>query len=1066
LEEEEEKQKQQKEEASLVRETATAAEVPADATSADPVEEVWGSLGGNKKIEKGKAADPKPPSGFGTPLPETEPLVSPEPDRPIGRHGRFDTKLDFGPKLMPPGNEASGSGRTTPLRASAVAGQDFSDVHNAGHSRNHYGNVYHTTYQNFDRPACDGRDQSDDDDDDDDFDDVATVKLDEVDPKQQSLVRAKAREMMEALAFDGMGDRHMTISPACIDTCSWFLQTQEYARWRDPAHRHSHKGVLWIKGNAGSGKSTLMRYIHDHAQKQRDDTVTVAFFYNGRSAERLVKSTEGMYRSVIHQLYNRIPRLGAAAAQRFSATTQRPWSLVLLEELIREAVVSLTADEKVTCYIDALDECELDQVRSAVSFFEQLSESATLAKTHFRLCLASRYYPQITMQAHEEVKIDAMPMHLLDISKFVTSRLTIPPASKLDMQAEIQKRCSGNFMWVVVVVELLREKSDRGATRSQLHETLKSLPEQLDALFSKISESADVGYAVAMRWLLFAERMLSPTELYLAIQAGSGQLDPDDWNTEKVEIEPIRRYILHVSRGLIEIKSGSKHRGVVQFIHESVREHLFLRGCASTALASRQKWEAMSHARMAEDCQSYLKFFHARGSASIEMENILRDYVLHYVFKHIELAYTGNAIDFATVLRFPTREYVALHDTKTSSYEDYILPGHTASFLMLLIEHKCYALAEVVLQRTTQFDHSAKVHFPKDQTFAKAVALTRLDLSTPCGGLWGSPLHAAVHAEKKDLVHLLLDKGANINCCGEVVLHGVSQEYDSPSMLALEHGTPGMVQLLLDRGACVNTLSPKNGFNALHRACRDSDHDMVKFLLDRGADVSLPCRTAADWTSFRGSTALHLAVCGHRSTMVHSLLAAGGNVDATDADGKTALMLAISRGSNSHVKLLLQFNANMDTRDGTSQTAIEAANSCGHTSIVKMLLSETRSRALKGRSQLQVLPISTPPDIPERRRRCRIPAPARSQSQRTEIKLQYRRLLPHQPKATVAQTHQSTKTQKSSGTSQAGMMDYREWSSRGRSWERNPYEWVRPPAPSPPRWAHLWKTTRLSDAEG
>jgi hypothetical protein len=71
-------------------------------------------------------------------------------------------------------------------------------------------------------------------------------------------------KLLRALSFDGMSDRLMSITPAHAETCNWILDRPEYLRWRDLAQNFSHHGVLWIKGNAGTGKSTLMSRLHDH----------------------------------------------------------------------------------------------------------------------------------------------------------------------------------------------------------------------------------------------------------------------------------------------------------------------------------------------------------------------------------------------------------------------------------------------------------------------------------------------------------------------------------------------------------------------------------------------------------------------------------------------------------------------------------------------------------------------------------------------------------------------------------------------------------------------------------
>lgn len=105
-----------------------------------------------------------------------------------------------------------------------------------------------------------------------------------------------------------------------------------------------------------------MRHIRDYAQQHYYDDVDIAFFFNGRSPGQLAKAVEGMYRSVLYQLYDRIPRLKAAAAKRVAITNKRLWSMDILKDIIRQSVLHLKSDEKVTIYIDALDECELDQV--------------------------------------------------------------------------------------------------------------------------------------------------------------------------------------------------------------------------------------------------------------------------------------------------------------------------------------------------------------------------------------------------------------------------------------------------------------------------------------------------------------------------------------------------------------------------------------------------------------------------------------------------------------------------------------------------------------------------------
>lgn len=60
-------------------------------------------------------------------------------------------------------------------------------------------------------------------------------------------------DAMKALAFEGMSNRLASVDPAYAETCKWMLDRPEYLDWRNPDLRHSHHGVLWVKGKAGTG---------------------------------------------------------------------------------------------------------------------------------------------------------------------------------------------------------------------------------------------------------------------------------------------------------------------------------------------------------------------------------------------------------------------------------------------------------------------------------------------------------------------------------------------------------------------------------------------------------------------------------------------------------------------------------------------------------------------------------------------------------------------------------------------------------------------------------------------
>lgn len=104
--------------------------------------------------------------------------------------------------------------------------------------------------------------------------------------------------LLDSLRFDQIDARQMTIKTAHAKTCRWLLKCEQYLDWLDTAKLDEHHGFLWIKGKAGTGKSTLMKYALVNARKTMKDHIVLFFFFNARG-EEIEKSTIGTYRSLL-----------------------------------------------------------------------------------------------------------------------------------------------------------------------------------------------------------------------------------------------------------------------------------------------------------------------------------------------------------------------------------------------------------------------------------------------------------------------------------------------------------------------------------------------------------------------------------------------------------------------------------------------------------------------------------------------------------------------------------------------------------------------------------------------
>ncbi|KAF2686139.1 HET-domain-containing protein [Lentithecium fluviatile CBS 122367] len=378
--------------------------------------------------------------------------------------------------------------------------------------------------------------------------------------KAPSLDNGQRRILLDSLLFDQIDARQMTIKTAHAKTCKWLLTKPEYIDWLDATKLGEHHGLLWIKGKPGTGKSTLMKFSLANARKTMKDRTIISFFFNARGTD-MEKSTVGTYQSLLLQLLERLPALQCVFdSLGLSSSSIRPdhqWSIESLKLLLEQAIQSL-GRSSVVCFIDALDECEEEQVRDMVQFFDRLGELSASAGIRFQTCFSSRHYPHITIRKGLALVLEGQAGHSQDITNYLESELKIGKGKTAQqIRNELQEKASGVFMWVVLVIGILNKEHDRG--RGQLHSLrrrLQKIPGDLHKLFRDIltrdSDNRDA-LVLCIQWVLFAKQPLSPEQLYFAILSGIEPEAVSKWNPNKVTKDAIQLFILDSSKGLAEI---------------------------------------------------------------------------------------------------------------------------------------------------------------------------------------------------------------------------------------------------------------------------------------------------------------------------------------------------------------------------------------------------------------------------------------------------------------------------------------------------------------------------------
>ena len=164
------------------------------------------------------------------------------------------------------------------------------------------------------------------------------------------------------------------------------------------------------------------------------------------------------------------------------------------------------------------------------------------------------------------------------------------------------------------------------------------------------------------------------------------------------------------------------------------------------------------------------------------------------------------------------------------------------------------------------------------------------------------------------LVELLLDKGADVNGRGEVSSIGIPSQDNGETVLmgAVEAWSSAYSEeVMLKDGT-------ESGGNLKDiRQAEQYARQSIALLLTHGADVNLP--------DARGTTPLMLCALYDLPTLAELLLAHGANIDAVNPAGQTALMQAAGAGDDTLAALLLAHHASVNKRDKQGRTALMLA---------------------------------------------------------------------------------------------------------------------------------------------
>ncbi|KAI9736325.1 MAG: hypothetical protein M1834_001211 [Cirrosporium novae-zelandiae] len=385
-------------------------------------------------------------------------------------------------------------------------------------------------------------------------------------------------KMMKSLSLAELRSRFEDIDDAYHSTQQWIFNDPKagLAEWL-----RNGRGIFWISGKPGSGKSTLMksivknqqtsRLLHDWSENKRLEIgcldcrlggkgcdggtpvcrncqsarvqctgyplyLCAEFFFHDRGPH-LQKSFEGLLRSILYQVLSGAPMLRKFVLPIYLQQEDRLRSYWTLDDLEACFDRVLQQDERpvnIHLFLDALDEFDGPK-EIIVAFVQRATKLAASASTRLRICFSSRPWDIFMrnfetcpgFKIHEFTRQDIWNYvggKMMEKSSLSQSYMAVSEAQR-DHQKnllvlEIIEKAQGVFLWVKLVIQELTKASAKNASPQQLLETLKSLPGDLEQLYERIVDRIPEGHrATAYSMLEIVLRSSEELDIYEFIKA-------------------------------------------------------------------------------------------------------------------------------------------------------------------------------------------------------------------------------------------------------------------------------------------------------------------------------------------------------------------------------------------------------------------------------------------------------------------------------------------------------------------------------------------------------------------
>jgi hypothetical protein len=394
---------------------------------------------------------------------------------------------------------------------------------------------------------------------------TAAIEMLDISMHEEVQLRASVTSrIIKHLSYTAMTDRYENIVEAHPLTFEWAFHnpTEDQLPWSNLSKwLKTGRGVYWVGGKAGSGKSTLMKHIFDSGRTREylkawagHTPLCLASFFFWNSGLAVQKSQVGCLRALLFQILSKYPDLIPLVLPElwtalYSQSVREGgigynfstiWPLKQLMGTFKVIVRQKSIPLKICFLIDGLDEFDGDHDEMA-TLFKEITDSGDV-----KVCLSSR--PWVVFEdlfgACEGLRLQNLTYR--DIEKYVGDRLgrnnafqrlaSRNPAYAESLKLEVVGKAEGVFLWVKLVVQSLLNGIRNRDSLLDLRDRLRLLPRELEPLYQRLLDLIEPIY---LPWASKAFQIVRANHILTNLTA-----DISDWRCSAASPLTLRGFCL------------------------------------------------------------------------------------------------------------------------------------------------------------------------------------------------------------------------------------------------------------------------------------------------------------------------------------------------------------------------------------------------------------------------------------------------------------------------------------------------------------------------------------------